>query len=199
MARIREHFCSLIGAQPLLFGLSLADCTPRIPAAFTVHGIHKHMRVGSAHVHTHTRTQRRHGGGHSRSNATDTRRGHRAHTCHTIQRKVRTHARLSRTRACNAIVHVCAYTYLSCVHVCWKIPHTPALCRYSRMTMVEQELAVSRAETRYLCRRWEENRRIKAVFVATAFWTVCPLGPGTFPETCEHGDGCQPIPLVWRT
>ena len=40
------------------------------------------------------------------------------------------------------------------------------------MTMVEQELAVSRAETRYLCRRWEENRRIKAAFTATAFWTL---------------------------
>lgn len=82
------------------------------------------------------------------------------------------HARLS--RACARVnANVDVYTSSSCVHVCWKIPHTPAFCRYSRMTMVEQELAASRVETRYLCRRWEENRRIKAVFAATAFWTVC--------------------------
>lgn len=34
---------------------------------------------------------------------------------------------------------------------------------------VEQELAATRAETRYLCCRWEENRRIKAAFIPAAF------------------------------
>lgn len=34
---------------------------------------------------------------------------------------------------------------------------------------VEQELATTRAETRYLCCRWEENRRIKTAFMLAVF------------------------------
>lgn len=77
--------------------------------------------------------------------------------------------------------------------------HTPAL-RYDRM-MVEQELATSRAETRYLCCRWEENRRIETAFIPTAFGFHV-TGPKDHCSSVyifleyEHGDGFQPTLLA---
>ena len=199
MARIREHFCSLIGAQPLLFGLSLADCTPRIPAAFTVHGIHNHTRVGSAHACTHTRIHT-HRGGHSRSNATDTRRGHRVHTCHTIQREVRRYMHSFRVRArVNAIVDVRAYMFArACVLEDSTYARALPLQSYDDgrtgtghkprgNALLMPSMGRKPTNQGGVC----SHRLLDSV--------VCLLGPGTFPETYEHGDGRQPIPLVWRT
>lgn len=144
----------------MLLGLPLVDCTPRIPAAFTIHGTHN-THVGSTR-------------GHSRSYTNDIQRGHRVHDyprTHT-QTHTAVHVCILYTRACILLLaSFCTHTYRRHrrIFACACIGRflTPAL-RYGRM-MVEQELATSRAETRYLCCRWEENRRIKAVFIPAAF------------------------------
>lgn len=190
VTRIRDRFCSPIGAQPLLLASRLADSAPHeFPRRSVPQGTHPPR---GTHIARHEPLS----------------------IFYTRERYVRRHARArapAHTPTCTHAVHgFCAalrqssipHEHTCCVPWCASRDrsgrfHTPALS-YGRMT-VEQELAATRAETRYLCcpvRRKPTNQGSLYTRRFSTRYYMDSKSRSLLASTslrAKHGDACRPI------